>query len=106
MELFVLAAVLHLFALLGVGALLLIMFRSDDPKLPPPRRADGDDDDGGGGSTPRKSPPGPSVGGPPLPHSVPGRIRMREPGRLADLLPRRYRRPAHRPKTPHVPTPR
>jgi hypothetical protein len=103
MELFVLAAALHLFALLGVGALLLMVFRSDDATMLRPRRADGDDDDGGGGSKPRKLPPGPSIGGPPLPWAIPARIRLREPGRLADLLPRRDRRPAHRPETPHVP---
>jgi hypothetical protein len=83
-----------------------MVFRSDDMRAPRPGRADGDDDDGGGGAKPRKLPPDPSIGGPPLPRSVPGRIRMREPGRLADLLPRRYRRPAHRPKPPRVPAPR
>ena len=49
-----------------------------------------DDDDGGGG-------PGPDPG-PPLPSADPSRLRLREPGRLADAHQRPSRRPEHQPE--------
>src|SRR5260370_13384628 len=98
-ELFLFAAALHLAALTVVAALVVMMFRADttgDLRRPPD-----DGGDGRGGIEPRKPSRGPSVGGgPPLPVSVPPRVRLREPGRLAELLPRPARRPA-----PHAPPP-
>lgn len=62
-----------------------------------------DDGGGGGGNVPPGSPTPtrPRDGGLPLPDAVPARVRLREPGRLADLLPERQRRPGHAPvRTP------
>jgi len=58
-----------------------------------------DDGGGGGGNVPPESPAPnrPRDGGLPLPDAVPARVRLREPGRLADLLPERERRPGHDP---------
>jgi hypothetical protein len=98
-ELFLFAAGLHLAALTVVAALVVMMFRADttsDLRRPPD-----DGGDGRGGIEPRKPSRGPSVGGgPPLPVSVPARVRLREPGRLAELLPRPERRPAREPARP------
>lgn len=98
-ELFLFAAGLHLAALTVVGALVVMMFRADttsDLRRPPD-----DGGDGRGGIEPRKPTRGPSVGGgPPLPDSVPARVRLREPGRLAERLPRPERRPAREPDRP------
>jgi hypothetical protein len=100
--LIVIFASLHLVALV-LGGLLFAMFLRSDAK----GRASGpdDEDEGGGGGNdrigdrpPRTSP----SGGIPLPDAVPAPVRLRGPGRLADLRPRRVRRePAH----PH-PAPR
>ena len=64
------------------------------------------DDDGGGGSPgPAPPVPGPEPdGGLPLRDAEQARVRLREPGRLADAYPRRPRRPEHAPDAPeHVP---
>lgn len=64
---------------------------------------DEDDGGGGGGSAPPEppAPTRPRGGGLPLPDAVPARVRLREPGRLGDLLPERERRPGHQPaRTP------
>jgi hypothetical protein len=98
-ELWLFTAGLHVAAMAVVGALVVMMFRSDttgDLRRPPD-----DDGDGRGGIEPRKPSRGPSVGGgPPLPRSRPARVRLREPGRLAKLLPRHQRRPAREPDRP------
>src|SRR5437764_1194539 len=83
---------LHVLGLLCAAALLIPALR-DQPTLPP-RRDSGDD--GGLG----KSPPAPwggPGGGLPLPDAKPARVRLREPGGLADRLPRAPRR---RPREP------
>lgn len=60
-----------------------------------------DDDDGPGGP-----PRGPDAGDPvrpgglPLPDATPSAVRMREPARLRDALPRPARRPEHAPQRP------
>jgi hypothetical protein len=89
--------------LVGVACVVLLILPAlrdgPDPPGPPP---DNGSDDGRGND--RRHPPGPSkrpTGGIPLPDAVPARVRMREPARLADLLPRRERRPAREPvRTP------
>jgi hypothetical protein len=96
---------LHLVALLLAGGLLLLFMRSDTAAQLPPH------EDGGGGGNDRVSPAHPSGPGGtplPLPDALPARVRLRAPGRLADLLPRRERRPAREPapRTPRVPTAR
>lgn len=102
MLLVVIFGTLHL---LGVGfaALLLVPLMRDDQ---PPLWAPPDEDDDGGGGNDRVSPQPesgpPSGGGLPLPDAVPARVRLRGPGRLADLVPPRERRPSH----PPTPSPR
>ncbi|HEY8867572.1 MAG TPA: hypothetical protein VIM22_11590 [Solirubrobacteraceae bacterium] len=91
--------------LLGIGfvAMLLVMFvRSETvkPWTPP------DDGDGGGGGSDRVPPrrPGePGGGGLPLSDSEPARARLRYHRRLADLLPKRERRPAREPAPARTP---
>lgn len=99
LELFLFVAGLHLAALAVAAALVLMMFQSgpaDD--LRPPSDEGGD---GGGGIEPHRPPRGPSVGGgPPLPWSVPARVRLRGPARLSELLPTPQRRPAREPGQP------
>jgi hypothetical protein len=86
----------HLVGLACVVLLIVPALRSG-PSPPGPPPDDGSDD---GRGNDRREPPGPSrrpTGGIPLPDAAPARIRMREPGRLADLLPRHQRRPAREP---------
>jgi len=61
------------------------------------------DDDGGSEPEPRAPDPRPSGPGMPvpLPDAAQSPVRLREPGRLGDVLPRPARRPAH----PPVPAP-
>lgn len=89
---------MHLLALVG-AVLLIIPALRDHPEPPPPP---GGGSDGGGGLR-RPSPQSPVCprGGLPLPDAVPARVRLREPVRLADLLPAPERRPAREPsRTP------
>jgi hypothetical protein len=86
---------LHLLGL-GFGAVLLLPLLRDERIVP---RAHGEEeDDGGGGGNDRvdPAPPRRPRGGwdpaLPLPHAVPARVRLREPARLADLIPARGRR--------------
>jgi hypothetical protein len=95
---------LHLLGF-GFAALLLLPCLRDEP-LPGWAQQPGDDEDGGGGNDrirPR-APSGPGGGGIPLPDAVPARVRLRERGRLADLLPQTERRPAHAPAPIRTPT--
>src|SRR3954452_22349705 len=89
--LIVIFASLHLVALI-LGGLLFVMFLSSDA-TDGTRESDDEDDTGGGGNdriggNPKTSP----SGGTPLPDAEPAPIRLRGPGRLADLRPQRTRR--------------
>lgn len=92
-ELVVLFAMLHLVALAAAGALLLFALRSGDRYGDPPHEPGS-----GGGGPP--DPPRRPVAGPPLAAAAPARSRLREPARLADLLPPPRRRGAREPKRP------
>ena len=72
---------------IGICVLFGLLIRSDEGGWRDwwPR----DDEDGGGWD------PDP---GPPLPSADPSRMRLREPGRLADAHPRAPRRPEHPPQ--------
>jgi hypothetical protein len=101
--LIVIFASLHLVALVLGGLLFAMFLRSDTEGT---RESDDEDDPGGGGNdriggSPKTSP----SGGIPLPDAVQAPIRLRGPGRLADLRPQRTRRsPAHpAPARPRVP---
>jgi hypothetical protein len=96
-ELVIIFAALHLVALL-LGAALFAMFLRSDPR-PHPRPPEDEEDGGGGGNDritdkPKTSP----SGGIPLPDAEPAPVRLRAPGRLADLRPRPQRRPVHDPE--------
>jgi len=86
--------------LLGIGfALLLLLPLMRDERVVAPWAPPHDEDDGGGGNdrvTPRP-PRDPRPGGLPLPDAIPARVRLRGPGRLADLTPPPARRPEHAP---------
>jgi hypothetical protein len=100
-ELVVLIAILHLIALAAGGGLLLLALSSGNGY------ADAHHTRGTGGEPPPDPPTGP-VGGPPLAVAAPARVRMREPVRLADLLPRVPRRGTREPRrsTPRPLNPR
>jgi hypothetical protein len=81
---------------------MLLRSQTADAWRPP----DEDEDDGGGGGNDRRRRPSPpSPGGLRLPADAsPARVRLREPGRLADGYPGRTRRPDHAPQPhPRVP---
>ena len=91
---------LHLIGF-GFAALLLLPLLRDERVAPIVRR--GEDEDGGGGGNDRLGPvvpKGPRGGGVPLPDAIPARVRLREPARLADLLP-----PPARRRREHAPSP-
>jgi hypothetical protein len=89
----VLALGLTLFVhVVGMLALVWALFLDDDNR-PDWRGWFRLDDD-----TPPEPQPGPSGDRLPLPDATPSRVRLREPGRVADLLPRPSRRPAHAPE--------
>jgi hypothetical protein len=91
---------LHLLGFGFAAVLLLPLLR--DERIVPIARGEEEDDGGGGNDRVRPNPqPGPRGGGVPLPDAVPARVRLREPGRLADLLPQPRRRREHAP----LPTP-
>jgi hypothetical protein len=94
--------------LLGLGCIAVLLFpalRDDAPNNA--RRSDGESDDGWGrGPKLPPMPPTPPRGGIPLLDAEQSRIRLREPGRLSELVPRRDRRPVREPtrrpqRTPH-----
>jgi hypothetical protein len=88
--------------LLGVVIALLVLvppvvlYLRDSSASGPPN-SDGDDDGGGGGTDPPAPPADRPGGGIPLDDATPARVRLRGPGRLAERLPRRGRRPVHEP---------
>jgi hypothetical protein len=97
-ELMVIFGALHLVALVLGGVLFLMFLRSEagSGRRPP------DEDDTGGGGNDRIS-PGPNTspsGGIPLPDAIQSSVRLRGPGRLSDLRPRRERRPVREPAEP------
>ena len=94
-QLMLMIAGVHLLGL-GCAALLMIPALREGP-MPPPRNDPGSDDGGGRGPDRPPERPEPPSGGIPLPDAVPARVRLREPGRLSELLPRRQRRPAREP---------
>ena len=105
-ELLVVFGVLHLIGILLAAALFVMLLRADS-NAPPPPPADGEDGGGGGGRRPDPPAPRPRGGlGIPLAHSRPARARLREPARLADLLPERARRPLRHPEPRRSPAPR
>jgi hypothetical protein len=92
---------LHLLGF-GFAAVMLLPLLRDERIVP---AASEEEDEGGGGNdrirpTPQ---PGPRGGGIPLPDAVPARVRLREPARLADLLPPRPRRREHAPTPARTP---
>jgi hypothetical protein len=95
-QLVLLAGALHLLMLLLAGVLLMGAARAK-PTAAWRDHNPGDDGDDGGSDRLRPNPPSQPRGGIPLPDALPARVRLREPGRLADLLPRRDRRPAREP---------
>jgi hypothetical protein len=99
-QLVLMIASLHIVALVFAFMLILPALRDNHE---PPRHPGGGSDGGGGQRLPRRPEPKPGPGGLPLPNARPARVRLREPGRLADLLPRRPRRPAREPE--RQPTP-
>jgi hypothetical protein len=85
---------MHLLGIVCAVVLILPALR-DGPEPPQPP---GDGSDGGGGlRRPKPESPVRPRGGLPLPDAVPARVRLREPARLGDLMPRRERRPAREP---------
>jgi hypothetical protein len=81
-----------------IGAVLLIIPAIRDQPEPPQPPGGGSDDGGGGLRRPVPQTPVRPCGGIPLPDAEPSRIRLREPGRLGDRLPRPARRPAREPE--------
>jgi hypothetical protein len=97
-ELMVIFGALHLVALV-LGAVLFVMFLRSEAG---PGRRPPEEDDGGGGGNDRLS-PGPNSspsGGIPLPDAVQSSVRLRGPGRLSRLRPRRERRRVVEPARP------
>jgi len=89
---------LHLLGF-GFAAVLLLPLMRDERVVPLNHGGEEEDDGGGGNDRVNPAPPrGPRPGGIPLPDAVPARVRLREPVRLADLIPARGRRE-------HAPTP-
>ena len=82
---------LHLLGFGFAAVLLLPLLR--DERIAPLAHGEEEDDGGGGNDRINPVPPrGPRPGGIPLPDAVPARVRLREPARLADLIPARGRR--------------
>lgn len=89
---------LHLVGILFAALLIQQCLRADTVT---PWRSPEDGSDWGGSDRRRpRAPTGPRDGGLPLPDARPARVRLREPGRLADLRPGRERRPAREPGQP------
>ncbi|MCW3065648.1 MAG: hypothetical protein JWN32_2820 [Solirubrobacterales bacterium] len=97
-QLVLLAGVLHLLMLVLACVLLIGAVRAKPAAAWQERPPDEGDD--GGSDRLRPTPPTRPRGGIPipLPDAVPARVRLREPARLADLLPGRERRPAREPE--------
>lgn len=90
----------------GFAAVLLLPLLRDESVVPSAARGEDEDQGGGGNDRVVPTPPsGPRGGGIPLPDAVPARVRLREPARLADLIPPPSRRREHAPAPSplHVP---
>lgn len=87
----------HLLGLAAVGFLMFPALR-DNPVGSDSHWDDGDDGWGRRGPQAPPEPPARPRGGIPLPDADQARVRLREPGRLGDQLPRRERRPAREPE--------
>jgi hypothetical protein len=91
---------LHLLGF-GFAAVLLLPLMRDERVAPLGHRGEDEDEGGGGNDRVDRTPPrGPRPGGIPLPDAVPARVRLREPVRLADLIPARGRREHAPARTP------
>lgn len=90
----------HLIGFICVAVLMLPALREDPDGTSGPW--DEGDDGWGRDPGPPPLPPAPPRGGIPLPDAVPAAVRLREPGRLGDLVPGRQRRPAREPVRPPV----
>jgi hypothetical protein len=92
--------------LLGIAFAMLLLFPlMRDERVTTSWAPPQDDEDGGGGNdrvTPQP-PRDPTPGGLPLPDAVPARVRLRGPGRLADLTPPPARRREHVPAPQRTP---
>jgi hypothetical protein len=87
---------LHLLGFGFAAVMLLPLLR--DERIVPAAHDEEEGDGGGGNDRVRPDPrPSPRGGGIPLPDAVPARVRLREPTRLADLLPAPGRRREHAP---------
>jgi hypothetical protein len=94
----------HLLGLVCVAVLLFPALRENP--MGPDWRPEGENDEGWGrGPKTPPSKPEPPRGGIPLPDAVPARVRLREPGRIAEQLPHRDRRPTREPSRRPSPTP-
>lgn len=107
-ELVLILAAMHLLMIACAIVLFAPLLRGEE--FPFRLRGEDEEDDGGGGNdrvAPR-NPGGPRGGGLPLPDAAQAAVRLRGPARLADVLGRRERRPAHPPRPqrdPVRPTP-
>lgn len=102
MQLLLMVAGLHLFGLACVALLMLPALRDRGPSW---GTDSGSDDGWGRGPERSPQPPAPPGGGLPLPDAVPAGVRLRDHQRLADLQPKRERRPAREPEREPVRTP-
>ena len=84
--------------LLGIVCAVVLILPALRDRPEPPQPPGGGSDGGGGLRRPSPVFPVRPLGGLPLPDAVPARVRLRGPARLADLLPRRERRPAREPE--------
>jgi hypothetical protein len=92
-QLMLMIAGMHFLGLVCAAVLIIPALR-DGPDVPP---QSGPDEGGGGGPPSPPARPDPPRGGIPLPDAVQSAVRLREPGRLAERLPRRERRPPREP---------
>jgi len=86
---------MHLLGLVCAVALIVPALRASDP---PPGSGEHGSDGGSGPPTDPPPRPGRPSGGLPLPDAVPARVRLRDHGRLSELLPGSERRPAREPQ--------
>ncbi|WP_249012170.1 hypothetical protein [Conexibacter sp. DBS9H8] len=94
---------IHLVGFIAVGILMLPTLRDDGD--PPTDQDSGSDDGWGNLPNSRPDPRGWPGGGLPLPDAEQSSVRLREPGRLADKVPNRDRRPVRDPRRTPVPSP-